>query len=143
LAALALIAALACPGAPVSAAESASTTTQPGPIPTSQAIDALGLVPAPDNTVRFGPTPRTPAKPTARRKRRRHHFWLWHLVPGSGGPLSWLLLVPYLIVGLGVAVVVILVRRRRTKASSAPSHAILDPPTDIHPVEDRPPAPDR
>jgi len=129
LAALALIAVLTCTGAPISAAESAGATTQIIALPTSQTVDALGSVRTPDNTARFGPAPRTPAKPTARRKRRRHHFWLWHLVPGGGGPLSWLLLVPYLIVGLGVAAVIILVRRRRTKASTAVN--------DLHRVDDR------
>jgi hypothetical protein len=120
-------------------------------MPTSQGVNALAPVSTPGDetiTARLGPIPQTPAKP-AKRTRRRHHFWFWHLVPGSGGPLSWLLLVPYLIVGLGLAAILIFVRRRRTKASTAvnfdvtqagnfdaPSHAILDAPTDIHPIDD-------
>lgn len=116
---------------------------------TSQGVDALAPVRIPgDGTViaRFGPAPQTPAKPMKRR-RRRHHLWLSNLVPGTGGPLSWLLLVPYLILGGGLAAIIIFVRRRRTKAAApnvnqaanfdAPSHAILDAPTDIHPADDR------
>ena len=121
LAALALIAVLTCTGAPVSAAESASTTTQIGTMPTSQGVNALGPVRTPGDeklTARFGPAPQRPG-PTAKRRSRRHHLWLWHLVPGSGGPLSWLLLVPYLILGLGLAAIPIFVRRRRAKASTA------------------------
>jgi len=162
LAALALIAILTCTGAPVSAAESAVTTTQQV---NSQAPEPVSAILAPDrtpsgesSTARLGPMPQTPAKPT-KRTRRRHHFWFWHLVPGSGGPLSWLLLVPYLILGGGLAAILIFVRRRRAKASTAvnfdatqamqgmqgmqagnfdaPPHAILDAPTDIHPVDDR------
>jgi hypothetical protein len=139
LAALALIAVLTCAGAPVSAAESPITTTQQV---NSQAPQHVSAILAPvrtligeSSTARLGPMPQTPAKPT-KRTRRRHHFWFWHLVPGSGGPLSWLLLVPYLILGGGLAAILIFVRRRRAKAS-APSHAILDAPTDIHPVDDR------
>jgi hypothetical protein len=156
LAALALIAVLTCTGAPVSAAESAVTTTQQV---NSQAPQPVSAILAPDripsgesSTARLGPIPQTPAKPT-KRTRRRHHFWFWHLVPGSGGPLSWLLLVPYLVLGGGLAAILIFVRRRRAKASTAvnfdgmqgmqagnfdaPSHAILDAPTDIHAVDDR------
>ncbi|HXA11511.1 MAG TPA: hypothetical protein VNW93_04875, partial [Mycobacterium sp.] len=70
-------------------------------MPTSQGVNALGPVRTPGDeklTARFGPAPQRPG-PTAKRRSRRHHLWLWHLVPGSGGPLSWLLLVPYLILG--------------------------------------------
>jgi hypothetical protein len=159
LAALALIAVLMCTGAPVSAAESAVITTQQV---NSQAPEAVSAVLAPvrtpsgeSSTARLGPMPQTPARPT-KRTRRRHHFWFWHLVPGSGGPLSWLLVVPYLILGGGLAAILIFVRRRRAKGSTAvnfygtqgmqgmqagnfdaPSHAILDTPTDIHRVDDR------
>jgi hypothetical protein len=159
LAALALIAVLTCTGAPVSAAESAVTTTQQinsqAPEPVSAILAPVRTPSGESSTARVGPMPQTPARP-AKRTRRRHHFWFWHLVPGSGGPLSWLLLVPYLILGGGLAAILIFVRRRRAKASTAvnfdgmqgmqgmqvgnfdaPSHAILDAPTDIHPVDDR------
>jgi hypothetical protein len=153
LTAVAVIGVLMCTSAPISAAESAGTTTQQVNPPTP-ATDTAALAPVrtPGDetlTARLGPAPQRPA-PTAKRRSRRHHLWLWHLVPGSGGPLSWLLLVPYLIVGLGLAAILIFVRRRRTKASTAvnfdvtqarnfdaPSHAILDAPTGIHPVDDR------
>jgi hypothetical protein len=133
LAALALIAVLTCTSAPISAAESAGTTTQQVN-PPAPATDTATLAPVrtPGDetlTARFGPAPQRPA-PAAKRKRRRHHLWFWHLVPGSGGRLSWLLLVPYLILGLGVATILVFVRRRRTTASTAVA-------TDIHPVDDR------
>lgn len=121
LAVLALIAVLTCTGEPVSAAESASTTTQTGALPTSQGVIALAPVSTPGDetiTARLGPAPQTPAKPAKRTRRRHHHLWFWHLVPGSGGPLSWLLLVPYLIVALGLAAILIFVRRRRTGVSA-------------------------
>ena len=145
LATLALIAVLTCTGAPVSAAESAVTTTQQV---NSQAPQHVSTILAPvrtligeSSTARLGPMPQTPAKPT-KRTRRRHHFWFWHLVPGSGGPLSWLLLVPYLILGGGLAAILIFVRRRRAKASTAVNFGVTQvpnfvAPTDIHPVDDR------
>jgi hypothetical protein len=110
LAAFALVAVLTCTGAPISAAESAVTTTQQvnptlAPIRTS-----VG------ETITATQSPAKPTK-TTKRKRRRHHSWFWHLVPGGGGPLSWLLLVPYLIIGIGLAAVLIVVRRRRRRYS--------------------------
>jgi hypothetical protein len=145
LAALALIAVLACTGAPVSAAESAVTTTQQvnsqAPEPVSAILAPVRTPGGESSTARLGPVPQTPAKPT-KRTRRRHHFWFWHLVPGSGGPLSWLLLVPYLILGGGLAAILIFVRRRRAKASTAVNFGVTQvpnfvAPTDIHPVDDR------
>lgn len=137
LAALALIAVLTCTGAPVSAAESAVTTTQQV---NSQAPESVSAILAPvrtprgeSSTARLGPMPQTPAKPT-KRTRRRHHLWLWHLVPGSGGPLSWLLVVPYLIVGLVLAAV-FFVRRRRAKPSTAVNFGVTQ--AGIHPADDR------
>ena len=107
LAALALVAVLTCTGPPISAAEP-TTTQQDNPTLAS----ARTLV---AETITARPATQSPAKPakTTKRKRRRHHSWFWHLVPGGGGPLSWLLLVPYLIIGIGLAAVLTVVRRRR------------------------------
>lgn len=137
LAAVAVIGVLMCTAAPIGAAESVVTTTQQV---NSQAPESVSAVLAPvrtpsgeSSTARLGPVPQAPAKPT-KRTRRRHHLWLWHLVPGSGGPLSWLLVVPYLIVGLVLAAV-FLVRRRRAKPATAVNLGVTQ--AGIHPAGDR------
>jgi hypothetical protein len=69
------------------------------------------------------PAPIAPTRIHPLRRRRRIHFWFGnHSGTGIGGPLSWLIALPLILLSLGgVALAVVLRRRRRGRTAASPA----------------------